>query len=60
MSGGNNSEEVDGPRLTAATAKAVVRIATAWRASNAEAAALLGVTESTWDTDQSRQVGRGS
>ena len=41
--------EADRRRLTGAAAKAVVRLVEAWGASNAEAAALLGVSESTWD-----------
>ncbi len=36
-------------RLTGAAVKAVVRLTAAWGASNAESAALLGVSESTWD-----------
>ena len=41
--------EEDRQRLTKAAAKAVVRIIASWEASNAEAASLLGVSESTWD-----------
>jgi len=41
--------EADRRRLTATAAKAVVRLAAAWGANNGEAAALLGVSESTWD-----------
>ena len=41
--------EDDRRRLTGAAVKAVVRLAEAWGASNAEGAALLGVSESTWD-----------
>lgn len=41
--------EPDRRRLTAVAAKAVVRLAGAWGVGNAEAAALLGVSESTWD-----------
>lgn len=41
--------EEDRRRLTGAAAKAVVRLIGAWGSSNAEAAALLGVSESTWD-----------
>lgn len=36
-------------RLTGAAVKAVLRLADAWHTSNAEGAALLGVSESTWD-----------
>ena len=36
-------------RLTGTAAKAVVRLVSAWGASNGEASALLGVSESTWD-----------
>lgn len=43
------SREEDRHRLTRAAIKAVVRLAPVWQASNAEAAALLGVSESTWD-----------
>ena len=41
--------EDDRQRLTAAGSKAVVRLIEAWGGSNAEGAALLGVSESTWD-----------
>jgi hypothetical protein len=41
--------EADRARLTAAAIKAVLRLVDAWQASNAEGAALLGVSESTWD-----------
>ena len=41
--------EEDRKRLTGAAAKAVVRLVDAWGGSNAEGAALLGVSESTWD-----------
>ena len=41
--------EDDRRRLTAAASKAVVRLIEAWGGSNAEGAALLGVSESTWD-----------
>jgi hypothetical protein len=41
--------EADRRRLTAAAAKAVARLIASWGASNAEAASLLGVSESTWD-----------
>ena len=39
----------DRGRLTSVAVKAVLRLAEAWGASNAEGAALLGVSESTWD-----------
>lgn len=39
----------DRQRLTGAAVKAVLRLAGAWNISNAEGAALLGVSESTWD-----------
>jgi uncharacterized protein (DUF2384 family) len=39
----------DRRRLTGAAVKAVLRLVDAWGASNAEGAALLGVSESTWD-----------
>src|SRR5690349_4888381 len=41
--------EEDRRRLTRPALKAVVRLADRWGASNAEAAALVGVSESTWD-----------
>ncbi|HEY5713018.1 MAG TPA: antitoxin Xre-like helix-turn-helix domain-containing protein [Allosphingosinicella sp.] len=41
--------EEDRRRLTGAAAKAVARLVGTWGASNAEAASLLGVSESTWD-----------
>lgn len=41
--------EEDRRRLTGAAVKAVVRLVDAWGATNAAAAALLGVSESTWD-----------
>jgi hypothetical protein len=41
--------EDDRRRLTAAAVKAVLRLVEAWDGSNAEGAALLGVSESTWD-----------
>ncbi|MCU0732952.1 MAG: DUF2384 domain-containing protein [Hyphomonas sp.] len=43
------ADEADRRRLTGTAAKAVVRLTAAWGAGNAEAAALLGVSESTWD-----------
>ncbi len=39
----------DRQRLTGAAIKAVLRLTGAWNTSNAEGAALLGVSESTWD-----------
>ena len=39
----------DRRRLTVAAVKAVLRLVDAWDGSNAEGAALLGVSESTWD-----------
>ena len=36
-------------RLTAPAVKAVLRLVEAWKGSNAEGAALLGVSASTWD-----------
>lgn len=41
--------ESDRRRLTGASVKAVLRLVDAWGGSNAEGAALLGVSESTWD-----------
>jgi len=41
--------EEDRRRLTTTATKAVVRLVEAWRGNNAEGAALLGVSESTWD-----------
>lgn len=41
--------EDDRRRLTATAIKAVLRLVEAWQGSNAEGAALLGVSESTWD-----------
>lgn len=41
--------EDDRQRLSGVAAKAVARLAAAWKANNAEAAALLGVSGSTWD-----------
>jgi hypothetical protein len=43
------AEEDDRRRLTAAAVKAVLRLVEAWGSGNAEGAALLGVSESTWD-----------
>lgn len=41
--------ESDRRRLSPVAVKAVLRVIDAWRGSNAEGAALLGVSESTWD-----------
>jgi len=41
--------EADRRRLTAAAIKAVLRLVAAWKGSNADGAALLGVSESSWD-----------
>lgn len=43
------SVEDDRRRLTSAAVKAALRLVDAWDGSNAEGAALLGVSESTWD-----------
>ncbi|HEY0131336.1 MAG TPA: antitoxin Xre-like helix-turn-helix domain-containing protein, partial [Allosphingosinicella sp.] len=43
------ADENDRRRLTPAAVKAVLRLVKAWDAGNAEGAALLGVSESTWD-----------
>jgi uncharacterized protein (DUF2384 family) len=43
------SREGDRRRLTGAAVKAVLRLVDIWGGSNAEGAALLGVSESTWD-----------
>jgi len=43
------SGDADRKRLTGAAARAVLRLVDAWGGSNAEGAALLGVSESTWD-----------
>jgi hypothetical protein len=43
------SSERDRQRLTGAAVKAVLRLTDAWGGSNADGAALLGVSESTWD-----------
>ena len=47
--------EDDRRRLTATAIAAVVRLVEAWKASNAEGAALLGVSESTWDRMKARR-----
>lgn len=43
------ADEPDRARLSATAIKAVVRLISAWDGSNAQGAALLGVSESTWD-----------
>ena len=43
------ADEPDRARLSAAAIKAVIRLVSAWDGSNAQGAALLGVSESTWD-----------
>jgi uncharacterized protein (DUF2384 family) len=43
------SVEGDRVRLSGTALKAFARLADAWSLSNAEAAALIGVSESTWD-----------
>lgn len=43
------ANDSDRRRLTGAATKAVVRLTAAWGVGNAESAALLGVSESTWD-----------
>lgn len=43
------ADESDRKRLTPAALKAVLRLVKAWDGGNAEGAALLGVSESTWD-----------
>lgn len=43
------ASEADRRRLTGAAVKAVLRLVEAWGGSNGEGAALLGVSESTWD-----------
>jgi hypothetical protein len=43
------ADEDDRRRLTGPATKAVLRLVDAWQGSNAEGAALLGVSESTWD-----------
>jgi hypothetical protein len=46
---------MDRRRLTPAAVTAVVRLVEAWDGSNAEGAALLGVSESTWDRMKARR-----
>lgn len=43
------ADEADRRRLTGAAVKAVLRLVEAWGSGNADGAALLGVSESTWD-----------
>src|SRR4051812_3194498 len=43
------ADEGDRRRLTPPAVKAVLRLVKAWDGGNAEGAALLGVSESTWD-----------
>jgi hypothetical protein len=43
------ADEDDRRRLTPTAVKAVLRLVKAWDGGNAEGAALLGVSESTWD-----------
>ncbi|MBA4307708.1 antitoxin Xre-like helix-turn-helix domain-containing protein [Sphingorhabdus buctiana] len=45
----NFAGDDDRRRLTAAAVKAVLRLVQAWGSDNAEGAALLGVSPSTWD-----------
>ena len=45
----NFASDGDRKRLTGAAVKAVLRLVDTWGGSNAEGAALLGVSESTWD-----------
>jgi len=45
----NFAGDGDRKRLTGTAVKAVLRVIGTWRGSNAEGAALLGVSESTWD-----------
>lgn len=45
----NFSSEADRKRLTPVTLKAFTRLAGAWNLTNSEAAALLGVSVSTWE-----------
>ena len=49
------AREDDRRRLSAAAIKAVLRLVEAWSGSNAEGAALLGVSESTWDRIKARR-----
>lgn len=45
----NFASDGDRKRLTGTAVKAVLRLVDKWGGSNAEGAALLGVSESTWD-----------
>ena len=45
----NFAHDEDRKRLTPAAVKAVLRLVAAWSGSNADGAALLGVSESSWD-----------
>ena len=45
----NFASDGDRKRLTGTAVKAVLRLVDKWSGSNAEGAALLGVSESTWD-----------
>ena len=45
----NFAGDADRKRLTGTAVKAVLRLIDSWGGSNAEGAALLGVSESTWD-----------
>ncbi len=45
----NFADDDDRRRLTGAAVKALLRLVEAWSGSNAEGAALLGVSASTWD-----------
>ena len=49
------AREDDRRRLTTAAIKTVLRLVEAWGGSNAEGAALLGVSESTWDRIKARR-----
>lgn len=54
MPGGSDAlqtfaNEDDRRRLTGTAVKAVIRVVESWQGNNAEGAALLGVSESTWD-----------
>lgn len=45
----NFAQDEDRKRLTPSAVKAVLRLVAAWGGSNANGAALLGVSESSWD-----------
>ena len=51
----NFAGDDDRRRLTPVAVKAVVRLVEAWGGGNAEGAALLGVSESTWDRIKARK-----